>query len=176
MCLCFLLIFPTYTDNDIEFKLPSCALRWLHNELVGVSNHRRLDCLLNRLFRRITKEAPKLRITGLCEGNQRWPVDSPHKGPMTRRWSSVRLGPTSHTALPVREHEPPTTKEWWIADLPTSQGLYSLNVETSYRKISWSLEAARFGFGLFQLLWNLTGISAAALPRCLSNFRAIRSI
>ena len=44
-------------------------------------------------------------------------------------------------------------------------GLYSLCRWTSYRKISWSLEAARFGFRLFQSLWNLT----AALPRCLSN-------
>ena len=45
----------------------------------------------------------------------------------------------------------------------------------SYRKISWKLEAARFGFRLLQSLWNLTDTSAAALPRCLSNFRAIRS-
>ena len=28
--------------------------------------------------------------------------------------------------------------------------LYSLSGKTSYRKISWSLEAARFGFKLFQ--------------------------
>ena len=56
------------------------------------------------------------------------------------------------------------------------QGLYSLSSKTSYRKISWSLEAARFGFRLFQSLWNLTGTSAAALPWCLSNFRAIRSL
>ena len=27
-----------------------------------------------------------------------------------------------------------------------NQGLYSLSGKTSYRKISWSLEAARFGF------------------------------
>ena len=52
-------------------------------------------------------------------------------------------------------------------------GLYSLSCKTTYRKISWSLEAARFGFKLFQSLWNLQGTSAAALPRCLSNFRAI---
>ena len=52
--------------------------------------------------------------------------------------------------------------------------LYSLSGRTSYRKISWSLEA-RFDFRLFQSLWNLTGISAAALPKCLSNFRAMRS-
>ena len=53
-------------------------------------------------------------------------------------------------------------------------GLYSLSGKTSYCKISWSLEVARFGFRLFQSLWNLTGPSAAALPRCLSNFRAVR--
>ena len=56
------------------------------------------------------------------------------------------------------------------------QGLYSLSGKTSYRKISWSLEAARFVFRLFQSRWNLTSISAAMLPRCLSNFRTIRSL
>ena len=56
------------------------------------------------------------------------------------------------------------------------QGLYSLSGKTSYRKISWSLEAARFGFKLFQSLWNLAGTSAALLPMCLSNFRAIRPL
>ena len=55
--------------------------------------------------------------------------------------------------------------------------LYSLSGKTSYRKISWSLEAARFGFKLFQSLWNLAGTSTALLPRCLSNyFRAIRPL
>ena len=53
-------------------------------------------------------------------------------------------------------------------------GLYSLSGQTSYYKISWCLEVARFVFRLFQLLWNLTGHSAAALPMCLSNFRAVR--
>ena len=52
------------------------------------------------------------------------------------------------------------------------QGLYSLSGKTSYRQISWSLEAARLGVIMIVSLWNLAGISAA-LPRCLSNFRAI---
>ena len=56
------------------------------------------------------------------------------------------------------------------------QGLYSLSGKTSYRKISRSLEAAGFGFKLFQSLWNLAGTSAELLPRCLSNFRAIRPL
>ena len=68
----------------------------------------------------------------------------------------------------------------WFLRVPgralTNQGLYSLSRKTSYRKISWSLEAARFRFKLFQSLWNLAGTSAALLPRCLSNFRAIRPL
>ena len=64
------------------------------------------------------------------------------------------------------------TSSYWIRAL----GLYSLNGRTPYHKISRSLEAARFGFKLFQSLWNLAGISAAALPRCLSNYRAIRPL
>ena len=54
------------------------------------------------------------------------------------------------------------------------RGIYFINRRASYRKISWRLEAARFGFRRFQSLWNLTGTSAAALPRCPSNFRAMR--
>ena len=45
------------------------SLQWCHNGRDGVSNHRRFDCLLNRLFRCRSKETPKLRVTGLCEGN-----------------------------------------------------------------------------------------------------------
>ena len=63
----------------------------------------------------------------------------------------------------------------WILEVQR-QDLYSLSRRTSYRKISRNLEAVTFGFKLFQSLWNLTDISAALLPRCLSNFRAIRSM
>ena len=44
------------------------ALRWPHYERDGVSNHQSHDCLLNHLFRRRSKETPKLRVTGLCAG------------------------------------------------------------------------------------------------------------
>ena len=63
-----------------------------------------------------------------------------------------------------------------ISRMCSNQGLYSLSGKTSYRKISWSLEATRFGFKLFQSLWNLAGNSAALLPRCLLNFRGIRPL
>ena len=58
---------------------------------------------------------------------------------------------------------------------PCLLGISSISGRTSYRKISWSIEAARYGFRRFQSLWNLIGISAAALPRCLSTFKAIQS-
>ena len=50
----------------------------------------------------------------------------------------------------------------------------SISEKTSYRQISWSLEAARFVFRIVWSLWNLTGTSAALLPMCLSNFKAIQ--
>ena len=94
------------------------ALEWRHNERHGVSNHRLLDCFLNRLFRRTPKKTSKRGVPGLREGNppvtcgfpsqrasnadimdatvhygdvtmgamaSRWPVNSPHKWPITRK-------------------------------------------------------------------------------------------
>ena len=55
------------------FFLMIYTLHWRHNGRNGVSNHQPYDCLLNRLFRRRSKETPKLRVTGLCEGNSPGP-------------------------------------------------------------------------------------------------------
>ena len=64
----------------------SITLHWRNNEHDGVSNHQPHDCLLKRLFRRRSKETSKLRVTGLCvRGIHRWPVNSPHKGPVTTK-------------------------------------------------------------------------------------------
>ena len=63
----------------------SKLLRWRHNDHDGVSNHQPHGCLLNRLFRRRSKKTSKLRVTGLCVGNWPGPVNSPHKGPVTRK-------------------------------------------------------------------------------------------
>ena len=45
-----------------SFTVTSKWVRWRQN-------HRRLDCLLNRLFMCISKKTPKLRVTGPCEGD-----------------------------------------------------------------------------------------------------------
>ena len=60
-------------------------LHWRHNDHDGVSNHQPHGCLLNRLFRRRSKKTSKLLVTGLCVGNSPGPVNSPHKGPVTRQ-------------------------------------------------------------------------------------------
>ena len=61
------------------------SLHWRHNNHDGVSNHQPHACLLNRLFERRSKKTSKLRVTGLCAGNSPGPVNSPHKGPVTRK-------------------------------------------------------------------------------------------
>ena len=50
------------------------ALQWCHNELYGVSNHRHLDCLLNRLFRRRSRKTSNSASLAFVRGIHRWPV------------------------------------------------------------------------------------------------------
>ena len=45
------------------------TLQWRHNEGDGVSNRLRLDCLFDLLFKRRSKKASKLQVTGFSEGN-----------------------------------------------------------------------------------------------------------
>ena len=91
---------------DFEHVLVD-TLHWRHNERDGVSNHRRLDGLLNRLFRRRSKKTSKLRVTGLCEGNSPVTGEFPsqmasnaenvsiwwrHYKPMLLKWSTRSCG------------------------------------------------------------------------------------
>ena len=50
----------------------------------------------------------------------------------------------------------------------------SISDKTSYRTISQSLEIAIYVFIMVGSIWNSTGTSAAVLPVCLSNFKAMR--
>ena len=61
------------------------TLQWRDNEPDGVPNHQPHDCLLNGLFRRISKKTWKLRVTGFVLGIHRLPVNSPHKGSVTQK-------------------------------------------------------------------------------------------
>ena len=69
-------------------------LQWRHNEHSGVSNHQPHDCLLNRLFRRRSKNTSKLRVTGLCAGNS----------PVTREFPAQRANNAENVSIWWRHH------------------------------------------------------------------------
>ena len=56
-----------------------------------IDNH---DCLLNRLYRRRSKETPKLRVTGLCAGNS--PVTGEFPTQMTSNADNVSIWWSHH--------------------------------------------------------------------------------
>ena len=72
----------------------SNALQWRHNERDGVSNHQRLDYLLNRLFRRRSKKTSKLRATHLCEWN----------APVTGEFPAHRASKAGNISIWWRHH------------------------------------------------------------------------
>ena len=65
------------------------SLQWRHNEWDGVSNHRRLDfcsTVCSGLAHRKHQSSASMAFEG---GIHRWPVNSPHKGPVTRKMFPV---------------------------------------------------------------------------------------
>ena len=70
------------------------SLEWRHDEHDCVSNHRRLECLLYRLFRRRSKKTSKLRITGLCAGNS----------PVTGEFPAQRASNAENVSIWWRHH------------------------------------------------------------------------
>ena len=86
--LVWLLLKNVFRDNKSHAKKQSLILRslqWRHNDHDGVKNHHPHGCLFSRLFRHRSKKTSKLCVTGLCAGNSPGPVNSPHKGPVTRK-------------------------------------------------------------------------------------------
>ena len=71
------------------------ALQWRHNERDGVSNHQPHDCLPNHIFRCKSTKTPKLRVTGLCEGNS----------PVTDEFPAQRTSNAEKVAIWWRYHE-----------------------------------------------------------------------
>ena len=71
-----------YGTRDIS---RSNTLQWRHHGRFGVSNHRRIDCLLNSLFGRRSKKTSKFRVTGHYEGNPPGTGAFLHKGSVTRQ-------------------------------------------------------------------------------------------
>ena len=79
------------TNLDVMLLwLSQTSLQWHHNEREGVSDHRRPDCVLNRLFRHRPRKTPKLRVTGLCEGNS--PVTGEFPAQRASKAGNVSIG------------------------------------------------------------------------------------
>ena len=79
---------------SVRSMLNTQALQWCYNERDCISNHRRLDCLLNRLFRCQSKKILKLRVTGVCEGNS----------PMTGEFTAQRASIVENISIWWRHH------------------------------------------------------------------------
>ena len=89
---------PRCTHPAFEFGTvlrSTVALQWRHNGCDGVSNHQPHDCLLNRLFRRRSKNTSKLRVTGLCAGN----------APVTGEFTAQMASNAENASIWWRHHE-----------------------------------------------------------------------
>ena len=69
--------------------------QWRHDERDGISNHRRLHCLLKCWFRRRPKEISKLCVTGLCVGSS----------PVTDEFPAQRDSNAENVSIWWRHHE-----------------------------------------------------------------------
>ena len=101
-------------------------------------------------------------------------------------WTPIKMSWHEHTFLiscpwlensqMVSHHKEPALQGLVLINLfsiDRTLGPVSISEKSSFRKISYSLEAAIFVFRIVRSLWNLTGTSAAVLPMCLSHFKGI---
>ena len=96
-CLIILYYWPSVSD-----------ITWHNDERVGVSNPQRLVCLLNRLFKCISKKTSNLCVTGLCEGTSRRKASNAE---------NVSIWWRHHGYPPVNEGLPSQSQEasnWYI--------------------------------------------------------------
>ena len=70
--------------ENVAIRMQSVETLYVTVHYSDVSNHQRLDCLLNRLFGRRSKKRLKLRVTGLCEGNSPVTGEFPSQRAITR--------------------------------------------------------------------------------------------
>ena len=97
--------------NSVTFhseEKNSLSSQWRHNGHDGVSNHQPHHCLLNRLFRRRSKETSKLRVTGLCAGNSLVTCELPAQ--MARNAENVSIWWRHHVVVIIIGINHPTCR------------------------------------------------------------------
>ena len=91
-----------YTNKNEQFEVQVIhghSLQWRHNGRNVISNHQPHHCLLNRLFRRRSKETSKLHVTGLCAGNS--PVTGEFPARMARNAENVSIWWRHHVFISI---------------------------------------------------------------------------
>ena len=141
------------------------SLQWRRNERDGVPYHWRLDCLLQRLFRRRSKKTSTLLLTDLCGGNP----------PVIGRFSSQRASNAENVSIWWHHHVQHifqgmiSTTNVWFGGLEQDCG-NSLLMHRSYQSLALShrldyFKMIRHGNGLYMMTsWNgnifrVTGLS-----------------
>ena len=95
LLIILIIVWKSYTATQCHKTLRTMTLQWRHNDHNGVSNHHRLECLLNRVFRRKSKKTPKLRVTGFCEGSS----------PVTGEVPAQRASNAENVSIWLRHHD-----------------------------------------------------------------------
>ena len=95
-----------------------------HYSDIIISNHQLHDCLLNRLFRRRSKKHQSSALLAFVRGIHRWPVNSPHKGPVTLKLfpfdDIIMYHPLPFGAPLLCPSHYPTCSSWKIHAVPWS--------------------------------------------------------
>ena len=129
------------------------TLQWRHNERDGVSNHQRIDCLLNCIFRRRSMKTSKLRVTGLVGE-----FNSPHKDPVTRKMFPFddvimeKCAQNCDTCASELGHH--RLSKWFVARLASS----------NYLKLYWLSFNWNTGN---KLMWNLHKNTERSFAKCM---------
>ena len=140
-------------DTDFQF-IADRELQWRHNERDGVSNRQPHDCLVKRLFRRRSKIYQSSAALAFVIWIHRWPVNSPHKRPVTGKmfpFDNVIMASVGHVVpptcnrgreqmtAPIRRytHSPLALPSIWI----NNGGLLQPNIFTPTNKAEDILQA-----------------------------------
>ena len=102
-----------------NYALILTTASWRHNGRDGISNHQPHDCLLNRLFRRRSRKHQSSAPLAFGRWTHRWPVNSPHKWPVTRKifpiYDVIMRGWSTHIAKTCW-----STSIWYRSDAKVS--------------------------------------------------------
>ena len=119
------------------------SLVWRHKGRDGVSNDKPHDCLLKRLFRRRSKKASKLRVTGLCAGES--PVTGEVPAQMVSNAENASIWWRHHISFFVnRDYKREQTPLWMVSfDTLYERSLHDQKMQIIWQKAGPCFESNR---------------------------------